>query len=183
MLSDWTFVRRSTALLRMRHLSLVIWCLPGVTCARLVALDPMLLVGRVAEREVSRIRVGQVGMATLSSGERVEGTVSFVGKVADEATRTYGIEVEIDNSDYRIASGLTAEIILPVQQTTAHKITPALLTLDDGGNVGVRTMNSNNEVEFYLVEIVREEENGVWISGLPEVTTFDHCGSRTCDCG
>jgi multidrug efflux system membrane fusion protein len=151
---------------------------PGVTCARLVALDPMLLVGRVAEREVSRIRVGQVGMATLSSGERVEGTVSFVGKVADEATRTYGIEVEIDNSDYRIASGLTAEIILPVQQTTAHKITPALLTLDDGGNVGVRTMNSNNEVEFYLVEIVREEENGVWISGLPEVTTLITVGQE-----
>jgi multidrug efflux system membrane fusion protein len=108
----------------------------------------------------------------------VEGTVSFVGKVADEATRTYGIEVEIDNSDYRIASGLTAEIILPVQQTTAHKITPALLTLDDGGNVGVRTMNSNNEVEFYLVEIVREEENGVWISGLPEVTTLITVGQE-----
>ena len=98
-------------------------------------------------------------MATLSSGERVEGTVSFVGKV-DEATRTYGIEVEIDNSDYSIASGLTAEIILPVQQTTAHKITPALLTLDDGAMLR-KNNESNNEVEFYLVEIAGGGEWGV----------------------
>ena len=151
---------------------------PGVTCARVVALDPMLLVGRVAEREVSRLTVGQMGLGELSSGEQVEGTLSFVGKVADPATRTYGIEIEIDNADYRIASGLTAEIVLPVQQTIAHKISPALLTLDDEGNIGVRTINSNNEVEFYLVNIVREDSNGVWISGLPEVTTLITVGQE-----
>lgn len=150
----------------------------GVTCARLVALDPMLLVGRVSEREISKISVGQTAEAKLFSGEKVEGTVSFVGKVADESTRTYAVELEIENKDYRIASGLTAEIIVPIRQSMAHKITPALLTLDDQGNIGVRTLNSENEVEFYLVNIVREVEDGVWISGLPQVVTFITVGQE-----
>lgn len=151
---------------------------PGVTCATLVALDPMLLVGRVAEREISRLQVGQEVQAVLSTGRAVAGKVSFVGKVADVATRTYAVEMEIDNSDYQIASGLTADIAVPVQQTVAHKISPALLTLDDEGNIGVRTINDGNEVEFYLVNIVREVPDGVWVSGLPEVTTFITVGQE-----
>ncbi|MFN3236480.1 MAG: efflux RND transporter periplasmic adaptor subunit [Pseudomonadales bacterium] len=151
---------------------------PGVTCATLVALDPMLLAGRISELEISGVSVGQTGKARLSSGEIVEGTVSFIGKVADPATRTYAIELETENSDYRIASGLTAEITIPVRQIQAHKISPALLTLDDVGNIGVRTMNSENEVEFYLVDIVRQDENGLWVSGLPQVTTLITVGQE-----
>lgn len=145
---------------------------PGVSCATLVALDPMLLKGRVSELEVHRLSVGQVGQARLSSGEVVEGVVSFIGKVADEATRTYAIELEIENHDYRIASGLTAEIAIPIREVLAHRISPALLSLDDEGNIGVRTLNDDNEVEFYLVNIVRQDSTGFWVSGLPEVTTL-----------
>ncbi len=145
---------------------------PGVTCATLVALDPMLLKGRVSELEIHRLSVGQVGQARLSSGEVVEGVVSFIGKVANEATRTYAIELEIENHDYRIASGLTAEIAIPIREVMAHRISPALLSLDDEGNIGVRTLNDANEVEFYLVNIVRQDSTGFWVSGLPEVTTI-----------
>jgi len=150
----------------------------GSTCATLVALDPMLLSGRVSEREVSKLRENQVGRARLSSGEMVDGRVSFVGKVADRATRTYAIELEIDNSDFSIESGLTAEIIIPVQRLIAHKISPALLSLDDAGNVGVRTITSDREVEFYLVEILSDAGDGVWVTGLPEVSTIITVGQE-----
>lgn len=150
----------------------------GSTCATLVALDPMLLSGRVSEREVSKLQKNQVGRARLSSGEMVDGRVSFVGKVSDRATRTYAIELEIDNSDFSIESGLTAEIIIPVQRLIAHKISPALLSLDDDGNVGVRTITSDREVEFYLVEILSDAGDGVWVTGLPEVSTIITVGQE-----
>ena len=44
--------------------------------------------------------------------------------------------------------------------------------MDDEGNIGVRTLNDANEVEFYLVNIVRQDSTGFWVSGLPEVTTL-----------
>jgi multidrug efflux system membrane fusion protein len=150
----------------------------GSTCATLVALDPMLLSGRVSEREVSKLQENQVGRARLSSGEMVDGRVSFVGKVSDRATRTYAIELEIDNSDFSIESGLSAEIIIPVQRLIAHKISPALLSLDDAGNVGVRTITSDREVEFYLVEILSDAGDGVWVTGLPEVSTIITVGQE-----
>ena len=145
---------------------------PGSTCATLVSLDPMLLVGRVSELQINNLAEGQIGQARLSSGEEVEGTITFVGKVADPATRTYAVELSIENPDFSIESGLTAEIIIPIQKRMAHKISPGLLALDDAGNIGVRTIDANNQVEFYLVELIRDVEDGVWVTGLPEVTTL-----------
>ncbi|MFT5097965.1 MAG: multidrug efflux system membrane fusion protein [Candidatus Azotimanducaceae bacterium] len=144
----------------------------GSSCVTLVALDPMLLVGRISERDINKLKDEQIGRAELSSGEVVEGRISFIGKVADTATRTYAIELEIDNSDFAIESGLTAQIVIPVQHVMAHKISPALLSLDDEGNIGVRTITSDQQVEFYLVEIIRDAEDGIWVTGLPEVSTI-----------
>jgi multidrug efflux system membrane fusion protein len=150
----------------------------GSTCVILVALDPMLLVGRVSERDVNKLEKGQSAHAELSSGEIVEGRVSFIGKVADTATRTYAIELEIDNADFSIESGLTAKIVIPVQHLMAHKISPALLSLDDAGNIGVSTINKDQQVEFYLIDIIRDAEDGVWITGLPEVSTIITVGQE-----
>lgn len=144
----------------------------GSTCVTLVALDPMLLVGRISERDINKLEEDQIGRAELSSGEVVEGRVSFIGKVADVATRTYAIELEIDNSDFIIASGLTAQIVIPVQNLMAHKISPALLSLDDEGNIGVSIVASDQRVEFYLVDIIRDAKDGIWVTGLPEVSTI-----------
>ena len=144
----------------------------GSTCVTLVALDPMLLVGRISERDINKLEEDQIGRAELSSGEVVEGRVSFIGKVADVATRTYAIELEIDNSDFIIASGLTAQIVIPVQHLMAHKISPALLSLDDEGNIGVSIVASDQRVEFYLVDIIRDAKDGIWVTGLPEVSTI-----------
>lgn len=144
----------------------------GSSCVTLVALDPMLLVGRISERDINKLEESQLGRAELSSGEVVEGRVSFIGKVADRATRTYAIELEIDNSDFSIESGLTAQIVIPVQHLMAHKISPALLSLDDEGNIGVSIISSDQRVEFYLVDIIRDAEDGIWVTGLPEVSTI-----------
>ena len=49
----------------------------------------------------------------------------------------------------------------------AHRITPAVLALDDAGKVGVRIINAEQRVEFHHVTVVRETKDGVWITGLP----------------
>lgn len=160
------------------HLELGDYVTPGATCATLVALDPMLLVGRVSEQIVNQLSSGHPASATLSTGEMVIGEMSFVGNVADTATRTYAIEIEVENPDFHIESGLTANIQVPVQIIKAHKISPALLTLDDAGNVGIRTIDEANEVQFYLVEVVSDAGDGVWVTGLPEVVTLITVGQE-----
>jgi multidrug efflux system membrane fusion protein len=60
----------------------------------------------------------------------------------------------------------------------AQKVSPALFALDDAGNVGVRIVNDDRRVEYHPVQIVRDDVDGVWVTGLPEVTTLITVGQE-----
>ena len=92
---------------------------PGATCVTIVDMDPMLLVGRVSEREVSRLEPGQNAEGHLTDGRIVSGPITFVGQQADPATRTYAVEVEVPNPERALRSGITTEIRIPVDRVMA----------------------------------------------------------------
>jgi len=150
----------------------------GAVCATVVDLDPMLLVGRVAERDVQFLELNQRATGVLSDGREITGPVTFIGQQSDPATRTYAVEVQIPNSDFALRSGITTEIRIPVDEVEAQKVSPALFGLDDAGNIGVRIVGADNRVEFHPVQIVREDTDGVWISGLPERATVITVGQE-----
>ncbi len=149
------------------HLEIGDYVSPGATCATIVDLDPMLLVGRVSEREVANLTVGQPATGLLSTGQTVEGPITFVGQQSDPATRTYAVEIELPNPEYALRSGVTTEIRIPVDYVLAQKISPALIALDDAGAVGVRTIDGDNRVEFHHIEVLADAADGVWVTGLP----------------
>ncbi|MEE8245054.1 MAG: efflux RND transporter periplasmic adaptor subunit [Pseudomonadales bacterium] len=151
---------------------------PGNGCSTIVDLDPMLLVGRVSEREVLHVQVGQIATGTLSDGSEVSGAISFIGQQSDPATRTYPIEVRIPNPDHTLRSGITTEIKIPVTEVMAQKVSPALFALDDLGNIGIRTVNESGRVEFHTVEIVEDDVDGVWVTGLPDIATLITVGQE-----
>ena len=152
------------------HMEVGQYVTPGSPCVTLVDLDPMLLVGEVAENELMSIKPGQIATAKLPEGIHITGTVSFVAKTAEQGTRTYLVEAHVDNRDFSIPSGVTAQIAIPVESLNAQKISPALLVLSDAGQMGVRTVNNDNRVEFHEVDILRDEIDGIWVTGLPDVT-------------
>ena len=151
------------------HMEVGQYVTPGSPCVTLVDLNPMLLVGQVAENELMSIKPGQMATAKLPEGIHITGTVSFVAKTAEQGTRTYLVEAHVDNRDFSIPSGVTAQIAIPVESLNAQKISPALLVLSDAGQMGVRTVDNDNIVEFYGVDILRDEIDGIWVTGLPDV--------------
>ena len=155
----------------------------GTPCARIVDLDPMLLVGQVTERNVDRLAVGSPATGRLSSGVEVSGTISFVGYEADPGTRTYRVEVTVPNADARLRSGVTAEIDIRLGEVLAHKITPAVFALDDEGRLGVRIIGADGRVQFRLVEVVADDRDGVWVTGLPRQTTLITVGQEFVSAG
>lgn len=151
---------------------------PGSPCATVIDLDPMLLVGRVAERDVHKLKLGTIARGVLIDGTQVTGTLTFIGQQSDTATRTYPVEIQVPNPDFRLRSGVTTQIAIPVDTVMAHRISPALLALDDEGRVGIRTLDGENRVVFNLVQIVHDEGGAVWISGLPETATLITVGQE-----
>ena len=151
---------------------------PGQGCATIVDLNPMLMVGRVSEKDVLDLNLGELAIGVLADGQTVNGPVTFVGQQSDPQTRTYAVEIQLDNSDGALRSGITAEIKIPAERVLAQKISPALFALDDSGAIGVRVLDKNNVVHFHTIEIISEGPNGVWVTGLPNQTTVITVGQE-----
>ena len=156
---------------------------PGSLCATVVDMDPMLLVGRVSERDVVALKPGLIAQGKLSNNTTVEGPVSFIGQQSDPNTRTYPIEIQLPNPDYTLRSGITTEILVPVEYVLAQQISPALFSLDDAGDIGVRTIDQENLVQFHHVDVLAEAPNGVWVTGLPPRATVIVIGQELVTAG
>ncbi|MBT5572320.1 MAG: efflux RND transporter periplasmic adaptor subunit [Alphaproteobacteria bacterium] len=140
----------------------------GDVTATVVDLDPILIVGNVSERHISLITEGMPGTIRLIDGTTRTGSVRFVASLADPATRTYRVEMTVPNTDLSIRDGLTAEIEVPVSTAMAHFVTPSVLTLNDDGQVGIKTVEPDNKVKFRPVEIIADDVEGIWLGGLPD---------------
>lgn len=141
---------------------------PGSLCATVIQLDPIKLVGFVPETMVDRVSVDASAGARLASGREIIGKVIFLSRSADETTRTFRVEVEVENSDWSIRDGQTAEILIQAPGQAAHLIPQSALTLDDDGRLGVRLVNDDRQAAFSTVEILRDTEKGVWVAGLAD---------------
>lgn len=139
----------------------------GEECATVLDLDPVLIVGEVSESEVGKLQPGGPASAQLQRGQLVEGRLRYVSQQAHPTTRAYRIEVAVPNPDGALRSGLSARMALPTGEVLAHRINASLLTLDDRGQLGVRTLDEDHRVRFVNVQLVSDESEGVWVAGLP----------------
>jgi multidrug efflux system membrane fusion protein len=104
----------------------------------------------------------------LITGQKTQGEIMHVSLEADASTRTFRVEVKIDNPDQVIASGISATVIIPLETKLAHRVTPAALTLAADGRLGLKAVSSSNHVLFHPAEIARSDTLGTWVTGLPE---------------
>ncbi|MDY6982986.1 MAG: efflux RND transporter periplasmic adaptor subunit [Pseudomonadota bacterium] len=140
----------------------------GDTVAQLVDLDPLIFVGEVNEREVSLLDVGSKGTATLVDGTELTGQLRYVAAVADAGTRTFRVELAVPNPASAIRAGQTAEMRLVGDRIRVHTLSAALLTLDDDGTIGVKTVDNDSRVKFYPVQIAGSSPDGMQVTGLPD---------------
>jgi multidrug efflux system membrane fusion protein len=145
--------------------------------ATIVDNDPLVVSLRITQQNISGLKVGQPASLTFATGQQRDGKIRYVSPRADEDTRTFRVEVELPNSDGEIPSGISAEAKIPTGSVMAHFVSPAALSLNDQGKLGVKTVNEDNEVAFYTATIVLSDVSGAWITGLPahaRIITLGH---------
>jgi multidrug efflux system membrane fusion protein len=158
--------------LQERHVEVGDFVKSGDPVARFVDNRKIVVTANVSEFDAGYVQTGQTAQAQLATGETVHGTIRYVAPVADQATRTYTVELEVDNSDGNLRAGGTAELRVPAENVFAHRISPSLLTLDDAGNIGVKIINDEGEVEFVVADVALSTNDGVWVAGLPDLATI-----------
>ncbi len=154
----------------------------GAVCASVLDDSPMLLVGMVPEQNITALSVDSDVEAELVTGQRVKGRVRYLARAADTSSRSYRIEVEVDNSASDIREGITAELLVDAQDLRAHQIPSSALTLDDNGEIGVKLLDRENVVQFQRVDIIGDSDNrlnpGVWVTGLSGTSTLVTIGQE-----
>lgn len=138
----------------------------GQPVAKLIKIDPLRVSGGVGENDIRYIKPGDPARAEIL-GQTLGGKVKFVSALADPKTRTFTVEVAVDNPRAQIPAGVSARISLPVQDVAAHRIPSSLLTLADDGAIGVKHV-VGGRVQFAKAEIVHADGEAVWVAGLPE---------------
>ncbi len=134
----------------------------------LVDLDPIEITGFLSERRIKDLELGMSASAEFLDGETIKGNISYIAPAADPNTRTFRIQISTPNKDDKIKDGMTAKISIPLTNRQAHKISPSILSLNDKGQIGVKTVDKNNVVHFVPVKILADKTDAMWVSGLPE---------------
>src|SRR6185295_20423199 len=97
------------------------------------------LVANVVEKDLRRISAGQRATAVVDAfpGEEFVGRVARVSPVLDPATRTAQLEVEIENSSFRLKPGMYARVDFTVEKRDNTLVVPANALVDVQGTRGV----------------------------------------------
>lgn len=149
----------------------------GQPCARVVDKNPLLATAQLSESEVSQIVPGLRGTAQLATGEMVDGVVRYVAERPDPQTRTYRLEMEIPNPNLTLRDGITTEVTIIGADVLSHKVPQSILTLNDDGVVGVKAV-VDGVVRFKPVQIIADEIDGAWVTGLSVQETLITLGQE-----
>ncbi|MGJ3259598.1 MAG: efflux RND transporter periplasmic adaptor subunit [Rhodospirillales bacterium] len=150
----------------------------GEQVAVVVDLDPMRVIAYVTEREVEFLKVDDLATIELPSGRQIGGTMHYISRVANDTTRAFRVDVWFDNPDGTIPAGMTAEVRLNGGTRMAHQIPTSALTLNDRGQLGVRTVSGGNTVRFMPVTLLDDQPDGAWVTGLPNQVTVITVGQE-----
>jgi multidrug efflux system membrane fusion protein len=140
----------------------------GDPVATFVDNTSLIVTGSIAEQDAGFVRPGTLATAHLVTGEVVSGKIRYIAPVADEATRTFTVELELPNPAGKLPAGVTTEMRIPAGVVLAYQVSPSLLTLDAGGELGIKTIDAAGKVVFNRISIAQSGTNGIWVTGLPE---------------
>jgi multidrug efflux system membrane fusion protein len=140
---------------------------PGQSLLTLVDIDRLKVSAQIAQQQVTQLELGQPVKVELLDGRKLNGELHFIAAAADPGSRSFRIEVKVDNPDGLRLAGASATLHIQTGEAMAHRLSPALLSLDENGRHGVKWVNDAQRVEFTQVQLISVDNQGAWVSGLP----------------
>ena len=134
----------------------------GDNIAKIVDLDPIFIKINVTENEIGNLRLNQKTLIKISD-KSYKGHINYISKTSDPLTRNFKVEIQINNANKKIISGLSSEVIISLSEEDAYLIPSSLISLDNQGKIGVKVVKEK-KVSFLTVDIISDTGNGYWIN-------------------
>lgn len=140
----------------------------GAVVAELVDNSGFTVSAQVAQQTLAQLELGKSISVELITGDVLPGKLTYISSLADSATRSFTVEAEVENVDGKYAAGVSASMVVPVEQIEAVFLSPSALSLGDSGDIGVKTIDENQQVVFTPVKLVSSSLDGAWVTGIPD---------------
>lgn len=127
--------------------------------------NPIVIRGDATEHHITQLKQGQKVTATLLSGDVVTGKLTYIASMADSKSSTFRIEAEFANPGFKIFSGISAKLTIPLYPVDAIYVSPSALAMDEEGNLGVKLVDQG-VVVFKAINLVEADNDGAWLSGF-----------------
>lgn len=137
----------------------------------------------VSQQQVGDLSVGLPVTARLLNGDSLEGELTFISHRAEEATRSFYIEATLDNPANKRLAGGSAELTITLPPRQVHTLSPALLSLDSKGQLAVKYLDDNDQVQQTTVELVSTDTQRAYVTGLPDPLSLITLGAGMVDVG
>ena len=134
----------------------------GDPIAKVVDLNPIFIISNANEKEINNIKLNQNAFVKISN-QKFSGTVNYISKTSDPKTRSFTIQVKVDNDKSKILSGLSSEIEIKSPPEDAYFIPSSLITLNNLGEIGIKIIEKN-KVRFLPIIILSDNGAGYWIN-------------------
>ena len=134
----------------------------GDNIAKIVDLDPIFIKINVTENEIGNLGLNQKTLIKISD-KSYKGHINYISKTSDPLTRNFKVEIQINNANKKIISGLSSEVIVNFSEEDAYLIPSSLISLDNHGKIGVKVVKEK-KVSFLTVDIISDTGNGYWIN-------------------
>lgn len=151
-----------------RHVDVGEWVQSGTVLMDLVDVTQLKVTAQLPQQEVGRVAVGQEVVLDLLDGRQLQGRVRFISHSADPATRSFYVELVAENPDMLRVAGASATLHIQLPQIMAHRLSPALLSLNSSGDLGVFILDEKNTAIFHPVKVAAIDNDGAVLTGLPE---------------
>ena len=150
------------------HVELGDYVSPGTAIGTLVDQDWVTITAQVPQQHIAKIRKGQIVEATLLNDVQLSGEIDYISSSADTATRTFLIEAKAKNLAGVQYFGQSARVRIYLGERSAYLMSPSLLNLSSDGSLQVKTLDAEKRVESHNVSMIRSDNQGIWLAGLPD---------------
>ena len=140
----------------------------GDTIAEIVSVDRIKVICYVPEMEVRYLKTGQRSLVTLDTYPERKwlGVIEFIAFKADPTTKTFKVEVIVDNSDGAIRPGMIARGIF-LKREVPNAVTAPLRAIVDKGGERLVFVEKDGRAQARTVEIgIIETEHAQITKGL-----------------
>ena len=135
--------------------------------ATILGMDTLSVIVAVPQNDIAQISVGDMVDVKIAGAGTNRGKVTKIASRSNQATRTFDVEVSVQNKDRKLRGGVTVEATIDVGTIAAFGLSPAHLSVSSDGYLFAK-ISVDGIVQKIDVNMVRSGGEKVFVSGLPD---------------